>query len=329
VSEIDLADLAFLNLIDLLLLVIILFGVITGLGRGFLLATLQLLTLAASLLIAFAGYHYPEAWLQAYSPGLGLWIPPLSFLSTYVLAHLVIGAGASGLSSSVPAWVHTHFMNRGLGLLPGFVNGLINAAIAALLLVTLPLTGEINNRVRESEIVNRLSAPAEWLEAQLAPIFHPAISRTLQALTVPAESTSTVKLPYKADNPEIRPDLEARMLEMINAERAAQGLKALQPDPEMAEVARAHSRDMFQRSYFSHVNPEGQEPFDRMRKARIRYLVAGENLALAQTLPAAHQGLMNSPGHRANILRPQYGRAGIGVLDGGRYGLMVTQNFRN
>ena len=38
---------------------------------------------------------------------------------------------------------------------------------------------------------------------------------------------------------------------------------------------------------------------------------------------------MNSSGHRANILRPQYGRIGISMLDGGRYGLMVTQNFRN
>jgi uncharacterized protein YkwD len=86
---------------------------------------------------------------------------------------------------------------------------------------------------------------------------------------------------------------------------------------------------MFARSYFSHISPEGLEPFDRMHQAKVRFFSAGENLALAQTLPSAHQGLMNSPGHRANILRPAYGRVGIGVLDGGRYGLMVTQNFRN
>ncbi|MDQ3129497.1 MAG: colicin V production protein, partial [Acidobacteriota bacterium] len=45
--------------------------------------------------------------------------------------------------------------------------------------------------------------------------------------------------------------------------------------------------------------------------------------------PIAHTGLMNSPGHRANILQPNFGRVGIGVLDGGRRGLMITQNFRN
>jgi uncharacterized protein YkwD len=66
-----------------------------------------------------------------------------------------------------------------------------------------------------------------------------------------------------------------------------------------------------------------------MRRSRLRFLAAGENLALARTLPMAHQGLMNSPGHRANILRASFGRVGIGIADGGRYGLMVTQNFRN
>ena len=47
------------------------------------------------------------------------------------------------------------------------------------------------------------------------------------------------------------------------------------------------------------------------------------------TLPIAHNGLMNSPGHRANILRPEFGRVGIGIMDGGLRGLMVTQKFRN
>jgi len=66
-----------------------------------------------------------------------------------------------------------------------------------------------------------------------------------------------------------------------------------------------------------------------MRAAGIRYLTAGENLALAPTLQVAHNGLMNSPGHRANILHAQFGRLGIGILDGGIRGLMVSQEFRD
>jgi uncharacterized protein YkwD len=86
---------------------------------------------------------------------------------------------------------------------------------------------------------------------------------------------------------------------------------------------------MFERGYFAHLTPEGKDPFDRMREAHIRFYLAGENLALAQTLDIAHQGLMNSKGHRENILRTGFGRVGIGVLDGGVYGIMVSQEFRN
>jgi uncharacterized protein YkwD len=86
---------------------------------------------------------------------------------------------------------------------------------------------------------------------------------------------------------------------------------------------------MFARGYFSHITPEGLSPFDRMKKLKVRFLAAGENLALGQTLNICHRGLMNSPGHRANILNRAFGRVGIGILDGGFYGLMITQNFRN
>lgn len=318
-----------LNLVDALLALFILFGVWGGWISGFLLASLRLLTLAASLVLAFMGYRLLADWLTPQLPELGVWTAPLSFLVVYVLAQILIGAIGKATARAFPGKVHAHGINRFLGMAPGFVSGLITATVVALLLLTVPFSDRLSILARESAIASRLSGPAEWLEAQLAPIFHPAIRRTMQALTVPPDSRETVQLPYKVGAPTVRPELEARMLEMVNAERAAQGLRPLAADPELAEVARAHSRDMFARGYFSHVNPDGQEPFERMRQANVRFLAAGENLALAQTLPTAHQGLMNSPGHRANILRPQFGRVGIGVLDGGRYGLMVTQKFRN
>ena len=119
------------------------------------------------------------------------------------------------------------------------------------------------------------------------------------------------------------------MLELVNSERTAAGLQPLAADPELTEVARQHSADMFKRGYFAHVTPENRSPFDRIREADVRFLTAGENLALAPTVQLAHNGLMNSPGHRANILPSSFGRVGIGIMDGGMHGLMVTQNFRN
>ena len=100
-------------------------------------------------------------------------------------------------------------------------------------------------------------------------------------------------------------------------------------DTALTRVARMHAADKFRRGYFSHYTPEGKTPFDRIRAARIRFLSAGENLTLAPTLGVAHTGLMNSPGHRANILQKSFGRVGIGILEGDPHRLMITQNFRN
>lgn len=81
------------------------------------------------------------------------------------------------------------------------------------------------------------------------------------------------------------------------------------------------------RGYFSHYTPEGLSPFDRMNAAGMSFSFAGENLALAPNVAMAMQGLMNSAGHRANILSPNFGKVGIGVIDGGIYGEMFCQEF--
>jgi uncharacterized protein YkwD len=316
-------------LIDLLLGLIVLAGMWGGWRRGLLVASADLLALGASLVFAFWAYPQGASLLEAQGLRWGVWTAPLAFLAAFMLARLAIGLLLGRLVAAVPGRAHASKVNRALGVIPGAGSGIVNALVAAMLLLALPLDDAFSRKVGESVIVARLSEPAEWLEARLGPIFNPAFERTLSKLTVRPESRESLSLPFKlADAPE-RPDLEARMLELVNAERTRQGLRPLQADPEAREVARAHSRDMFARGYFSHVTPDGKDPFDRLRGAGVRYLNAGENLALARNLPMAHQGLMDSPGHRANILRPQFGRVGIGIIDGGRYGLMVTQNFRN
>lgn len=317
------------NAVDWLLVAVVLLGALGGWRRGFVATALQLLTLAISLTVALAGYPQPAAWLQGQFPVLGDWAPPLAFLSIFVILYAAVASLAGRAIGALPRTAHAHVGNRLLGLAPGVVNGLINATVVALLLLAVPAFDQLTRLARESAIASRLSGPAEWLQARLEPIFERPIRRTLHALIVPVDSKTSVPLPFRVTQARERPELEARMLEMVNAERVQRGLKPLQADPELTQVARAHSRDMFARSYFSHVSPDRGDPFDRMREAKVRYLIAGENLALARTLPAAHQGLMESPGHRANILRPQFGRVGIGVLDGGVHGLMITQKFRN
>jgi uncharacterized protein YkwD len=319
-----------INIIDILLVLIIGLNVLNGYRRGFILGILDLVGWALVLLAGLRFYQPVAKWI---GPHINLWSDvwdrPFAFILIAVVVVVFIQAIGHALLKRVDERVHDRPANRWLGILPGLANGLITAALISALLLAMPLSERIQEQARNSPIVNRLVVYAERLETALHPVFSEAIAQTLNLLTVQPESNERVNLPFKVTNVRARPELEAAMLDMVNRERIAAGLKPLAPDPELREVARDHSTDMFARGYFAHQTPEGLDPFDRMRAADVSFQAAGENLALAPTLRVAHEGLMNSPGHRANILQKQFGRVGIGIIDGGMRGLMVTQNFRN
>ncbi|RYY91687.1 MAG: hypothetical protein EOO11_22355, partial [Chitinophagaceae bacterium] len=107
-----------------------------------------------------------------------------------------------------------------------------------------------------------LAGEAEWANRKLAPIFDEAIRRSMTKVGTEVKPNETVTLHFTVKNPKLRTDLEAKMLELVNEERAREGLPALVADPELAVVARAHARDMFARGYFSHYTPEKADPFD-------------------------------------------------------------------
>lgn len=120
---------------------------------------------------------------------------------------------------------------------------------------------------------------------------------------------------------------EEKMLQLINQERAKAGAAPLTLDPELVRIARLKSQDMIDKNYFDHNSPTYGDPFTMMRNMGVQYGFAGENLAGNPSLDNAHETLMASPGHRKNILNPNYTRVGIGIVEGGRYGKMYTQLF--
>jgi uncharacterized protein YkwD len=152
--------------------------------------------------------------------------------------------------------------------------------------------------------------------------------------------------------------LEERVHDLINEERTAQGLSALDTDPALAAIARAHSEDMAAQQYFAHVNPQGQDATARgdaagysCKKTYGTYYTYGiaENLFLNNLYSSATyysnreteytwnspeeiaqttvSGWMNSPGHRENILTPTYDREGIGVAIGTDDRVYITEDF--
>ncbi len=120
---------------------------------------------------------------------------------------------------------------------------------------------------------------------------------------------------------------ESKMVNLVNQERTKQGVKPLGVNMVLVGLARQKSQDMVAKNYFSHTSPTYGSPFDMMRNAGVSYRTAGENLAGAATTESAHQNLMNSSGHRANILNSSFNQVGIGIASGSVYGNIFTQMF--
>lgn len=122
--------------------------------------------------------------------------------------------------------------------------------------------------------------------------------------------------------------MEQELVRLINAARAEAGLDPLQVDPKMTELARLKSQDMVDLGYFAHESPTYGQPHEMAKAAGIKYRLYAENIAMGyRTAEAAHDGFMNSPGHRANILRAEANYVGIGVAYDPKRGWIVTQHF--
>ncbi|WP_283248143.1 CAP-associated domain-containing protein [Bacillus sp. FJAT-50079] len=135
---------------------------------------------------------------------------------------------------------------------------------------------------------------------------------------------------YSQPNPQLKEGFEYQLFDLTNATRVNHQLNVLEWDDVVKETARKHSLDMAENHYFDHVNLQGKSPFDRMEEDHISFRVAGENLAYGQFSSIfAHEGLMNSLGHRENILKPDYTILGIGVAFNDEYQPYYTENFIN
>jgi uncharacterized YkwD family protein/spore coat assembly protein SafA len=123
-------------------------------------------------------------------------------------------------------------------------------------------------------------------------------------------------------------NVEEQVLHLVNEERKKINLKPLQMDWEVQRVARMKSQDMANKNYFSHTSPTYGSPFDMLKHFGISFRTAGENIASGQRTPQeVMESWMNSQGHRANILKPDYTHIGVGYYRGGSYGHMWTQMF--
>lgn len=128
------------------------------------------------------------------------------------------------------------------------------------------------------------------------------------------------------DRGELSQQLE--VLNLVNAERKRQGLQELVLSHTLNGVAMKKAQDMRDKNYFSHTSPTYGSPFEMLQQFGVNYSYAGENIASGQK--SAQQVMddwLNSSGHRANILNPNYTELGVGYVEGGSYGTYWVQLF--
>lgn len=331
-----------LNMLDVILILIILFYIAEGIAVGFIRALLDLLSFALSFILGLRFYSVlgnliiaTFALPQGYAHAIGFFL--VAFVSELLLG--IVGrkmvsrfsrdTSLLGKKSDQETMqgAYTSSINHFLGFFPALISIGILLAFLLSLLMAFPLSPMVKKTISGSKISTFILGRTQGFEKTLNGVFGLAIQETLTFLTIEPDSNDTVTLNFKVAKPVVDQTAEQQMLQAVNKERQAQGLSPLVMDTNLRKLAREYATDMFQRGYFSHNNPEGFSPFDRMAIAGITYRTAGENLALAPNVDLAMQGLMNSPGHKANILSPNFGRVGIGVMDGGIYGEMFVQEF--
>ncbi|MER7763620.1 CAP domain-containing protein [Streptomyces sp. NPDC097619] len=164
--------------------------------------------------------------------------------------------------------------------------------------------------------------PKPTAGASKTPAPTPSKAAPTKAAPAPAPSTRAPEPVRTTARPTAEPEpprapsgdsAEAAVLALVNQERAAAGCRPVRQNPPLAALAGAFSKDMAERGFFDHTDPDGANPWDRASKAGISGL-GGENIARGQAdAEAVMASWMDSPGHRANILNCDFRTLGVGV----------------
>ncbi|HSW96294.1 MAG TPA: CvpA family protein [Candidatus Saccharimonadales bacterium] len=321
-----------LNWIDLLCIGVMIYYITEGIIAGFISAVFDFIKFITSFIVGLKFYILAGNVLlhfftisQGFAYAIGFFLT--SFIVELVLHFLlrrVFIYIAEKLLYQKPLYQQ---INRILGTLPGIFSALVLLTFLLTVIVTLPVSPFLKKSVSQSKIGNSLIAQSQVFEKDIGGVFGGAAKDTLNFLTVEPKSNESVSLNFRTNNYSIDISAENQMLQLMNKEREKAGRKPLVMNTLLQKVARAHAGDMLERGYFSHYTPEGLSPFDRMNQAGVVYTYGGENLAFSPNVQLAMQGLMNSPGHRENILSPNYHKVGVGVLDAKIYGEMFVQEF--
>jgi uncharacterized protein YkwD len=316
-----------MNWVDLLIVAFLIIFAVDAFGRSLALEILDLVSFLLALILSFRFYNYPadlfKTWFNI-PPGLSFVI---GFMIVWFLTETIFFIAVRILLPRVPKIDLP--IEKYLAVIPAILRYWVFASLILVVIATFPVQPVIKKGVQDSKLGSAILGYAYGLEQPVKNVFGGVSDETLSFLTIKPKTDERINLGFSTSEITVDENAEYAMIDLVNKERASRGLKTLKYDETLRRLGRDHSKDMFIRGYFSHYTPENEDVADRSERYDINYMVIGENLAYAPNLELAHKGLMNSEGHRANILSPDFNKIGIGVYDGGIYGKMFTQVFSN
>lgn len=309
----------------IILLVLAVYGFF-GYRRGVFLQTMELVQLIVSFALALV-LSAPLA--EAIAPNVRTprgFVALSSFLVLWFAIEMLLSLVIRVVRKKLPS-VEDHQGLRIAGIAPALLKGSSLLVIVFSIIAAAPVPSSAKDPILGAQLARPLVGAGQLWQREFDRVFGEALRDVLSVRTIKTGDEGNVSLGFTKTDGKVCADDEDKMVDLVNDERTRRGLRPVKTDEALREVGRAHSRDMLAKGYFSHVSPDGVDPFRRMARARITYEYAGENLAFGPNVTIAHKGLMDSPGHKANILKPEYAKLGVGCIDAGLRGKIFSQEF--
>ena len=313
-----------MNWVDLAVAGVVVLTTVMGVREGLAAGVADVLALVAALVAALPVVGVGATVLRrvGFTPEVAA---PVALVALLLAWHALFTWLLRWPVRRLEAVVGDHGWHRVAGAVPGAVKGVLFCAALLTLIAVWPHPRLPKSAVERAAVGPPLVGAVQRLYVLLTT--HARGLPSTLGLRILPDPNQRLDLHFRAERITLQPAAETRLVALINADRTRRGLPGYALDEALRAVARAHSADMLRRGYFGHVDPEGRSHVDRLNAVGVARAASAENVALAPGIAMLHEGLMNSPGHRANILSSEFERIGIGVQYSPLLGYVATQLF--
>jgi len=309
-----------MSFVDLILVVLLIAAVLAGLRSGFVNALKSLIALVLSYIITLFSIKPCMNVLSGVGLRENLYSPIIIFIFLLIIIWGIIFSIELSFfkdtGKKFPKW---------MGILPGLLMGIALCNIIYVLMFGL---------IGEQEIMRRSRICPYFVSKNIFNIFtnKPFISREEAVggkVILTREENEIITISNLPNYAPSSPELGQKMLEMVNSFRAGSGREPLKEDADLGVLSNNYATEILKTKRFSHLDENLKMPGDRAMALNIRFNYLGENLAIAPSMEAAYQGLIESSSHRDNLLQPLFRRAGISVRMLNSSSVLVVQEFSN